>query len=157
MGNARAAKIRKYVGGGLGNMSDSGIPKAEVEIYLRSRNGETFYVPSLADGLLHLLSNDGYRLGLYYYPDGAGIGMEAWSVIVYRNGNQLSCKVRAPMVDSETAEVGELKWALDRKPLPAAQRGQVTFRSLEEVLGLAVTDAVPEGLMDEVEVTIDGS
>ena len=148
--------IRKYLGGGLGDMGDTNIPKARVEIYLRSQDGETFYVPTLYEGLLHLLSNEGYRLSVYEWPDGAGFERDRFAITVYRSGNELSVKLGAPMItefDKEAREVAlnRIIWDFSERP-PAAERGKVEV----VYLGLPEQELSIEDLTTEVEVTIDG-
>ena len=41
------------------DLGNSSIPKAEVEVYARDCYGETFYLPTLYEGIQHLLSNEG--------------------------------------------------------------------------------------------------
>jgi len=61
-----------------------------VELYVRNRLGETFYVSSLEEAIKHLLSNEGYRLTIY------PAGSDTHSVVVRRTDRELSVNVRAP-------------------------------------------------------------
>lgn len=93
-------EIEKYKGGGITHPDDPNIPKASVEVYIRSMDGETFYVGSLAEGLAHLLSKEGYRISITEYPHGAGWGPqnERFGVVIERNGDSLFVSIKAPGV-----------------------------------------------------------
>lgn len=162
------AEIRKYLGGGLGNLSDPNIPKAEVEVYLRSRDGETFYVPTLAERIVHLLSNKGYRLSVTQWPEGAGFDKPCYKLVIYRLDNELEVEVQAPglaIFDLSSGKpertIGKIVWEKDKMPLTPFQfptdtaKPGITVVSLEEVLGLPPSSPPkPEDLfeIDEVKV-----
>lgn len=78
--------IRKFIGN---------FPMANVEIYIRSNRGETFNTGSLAEGICHLLSNEGYRLSIKELTcDGY------WNIQLRRFGDQITCEIHAPMLES---------------------------------------------------------
>jgi len=162
-------RIRKYSGGGLGHLSDTRIPKAEVQVYVRTATGETFYLPSLHEGILHLLSNEGSRLGVYEYPDGAGFGpnQHQYAIVVRRDhgvadGATMSVEIRAPMIADHltlrSLREGESRIHLDLSPPPPLEkRGTVEVVPLEDVLGMALEEAAgidESSLTEEIEVTI---
>lgn len=93
-------EINKYHGGGLGDLDDPNIPKAEVQIYLRSKDGEVFHVGSLAEGIAHLLSKDGYRLSIQSWPHGAGWQPqnELFNITIYRMEDWIFAALNAPGV-----------------------------------------------------------
>ena len=97
-------EIRKYRGGGLADLGAPGIPQANVELYLRSAQGETFYVGSLEEGIAHLLSKDGYRLSINCWPNGAGWGLHQrrFGVVIRRLGDELVTELEAPGVFPDT-------------------------------------------------------
>lgn len=159
-------KIRKFHVGGVGNLSDPRIPKAEVEIYLRSAGGETFYVASLHEAILHLLSTEGYRVGISEWPDGAGFGRDHYGVTVRREGNDLAVELRAPMVDalqSNEAQIrGESKVYLDFRPRPTPREvaENITVVPIPPSVLETQEDALSAeeaSIVQEVEVTIDGT
>lgn len=157
-------KVRKYHGGGLGDMADRGIPKAQVEIYLRSTRGETFYVPTLADGILFLLSREGYRLGISYWPDGAGFRKPEYKITIYRFGDELKCDIIAPMLETwkSSKEIGTLRWDLGYQDRIPTEGGSIEVVDLAAVLGLIeeseptqVESENPEEFVDRIEATLD--
>lgn len=162
------AEIRKYSGGGIGDLGDSNIPKAQVEIYLRSQEGEIFYVPTLAEGIVHLLSKQGYRLGIYHWPAGAGFDKPRYDLVVYRDGDELEVEVRAPglaLFDLSSGvpkrttgkiiwEKDEIPLSLPRFPTDTAHPG-IEVVSLEEALGLSsLLSPKPEDLFETETVEI---
>lgn len=156
--------VRKYTGGGLSDLGDTGIPKAQVEVYLRSAEGETFYVPTLSEGILHLLSTEGNRLGISYWPDGAGFHKPEYKITIWRSSNELSCDVIAPMLESwkPSSETGRLNWKLDYQDRLPASGGSVEVVDLATVLGLvensksAKTETEdPEEFVDRIEESLD--
>jgi hypothetical protein len=154
---AKKFQITKYHGGGLGHLSDPDIPKAEVEIYLRSKNGETFYASSLDEGMLHLLSNEGYRLGISVWPDGAGFDRDCYKITIRRDGNRLTTELIAPMLKYDPRqEPNTIKWDFSEKPA-REELGEVEVISLNEVLDLPEPELAPEDPKEEVEVIIDGT
>lgn len=80
-----STRIRKFV---------RDFPMASVEIYIRTSNGETFNTGSLAEGICHLLSKEGYRLSIKEYTDDGGI----YNIQLRRFGNQITCEMDAPML-----------------------------------------------------------
>lgn len=93
-------EIHKYYGGGLNNPEDPNIPQTTVEIYIRSSTDETFHVDSLAEGIAHLLSNEGCRLTITEYPDGKGTAPQniGFGVVIKRDGDEIQTGLRAPGV-----------------------------------------------------------
>jgi len=91
-------EIHKYFGGNIGHPEDPGVPQTQVEIYIQDNNGKTFYVGSVAEGIAHLLSNEGYRLSITEFPDGKGFGPQniGFGLIVKRHGDNLETYLRAP-------------------------------------------------------------
>lgn len=139
------AKIRKYKGGGLGALNDPGIPQVEVEVYLRSSDGETFYVPTLQEGITHLLSDKGYRLTVNTWPQGAGIDKPCYGLKIYRQGQNLSVNITAPgmaFVDPATDDLvadNKVVWDDHKTPLEQpifADAPPIEHIDLGEALGL---------------------
>lgn len=148
--------IRKYTGGGLANPDDAGIPLAQVQVYLRSAEGETFYVPTLYEGIQHLLSNQGYRLGVYESPDG-NAWSERYAIVLFRAGDSLGVRLEAPML-RDVRELNEISFDL-------SYTGPKSVEPPEVVHVLATKPIDPDNppvpmtaadLYKEMEVTIDG-
>jgi hypothetical protein len=93
-------EIHKYHGGDIAHPEDPRVPQTPVEIYIRDSNDNTFYVESLAEGIAHLLSNEGYRLSITEFLDGKGFGSHnlGFGVIIRREGDNLEVSLRAPGV-----------------------------------------------------------
>lgn len=93
-------EIHRYYGGGLNNPEDPNIPQTTVEIYIRSSTEETFHVDSLAEGIAHLLSNEGCRLTITEYPDGKGTAPQniGFGVVIKREGDEMQVALHAPGV-----------------------------------------------------------
>ena len=147
--------VRKYVGGGLADLADPTIPKAQVEVYLRSKDGETFYAPTLMEGILFLLSNQGFRLTVVEWPEGAGISRAEFGLRVYRCGQDLGVQIIAPMVDPAKGSISEV--VLRDPPSLPDQPGTVEVVSLHQVLGIQPPPTDPDDLVEIVDVTIDGT
>lgn len=144
--------IRKVFAGGLAGLDDPGVPHAEVEVYIRDANNQTFHVPSLFEGLMHLLSNEGYRLSVYEWPDGPGFNHNRVGIVVRRDGNSLSVCLEADCI--EPYKPNEV--VFDLKPKPLRPAAGVTVIPLE-VLPVAEGVIMPPPPDDFVDVVIDGS
>ena len=99
--------IRKYLEGANLPPNDSSFPTAQLQVYARSRFGETFPLYSLEEGLLHLLSNEGYRLSLWEYSEayadespGGRVG-----VTFYRDGDSITTVVHSEYNEWTAGEV----------------------------------------------------
>jgi len=60
-----------------------------VELYIRNRIGQTFYVSSLEEAIKHLVSDEGYRLSIY------DAGSDTPNLVVRRMGRELAVNVHA--------------------------------------------------------------
>lgn len=132
--------IRKFFGGGE-------TPKAQVEVYVRSDQGETFYVPTLQEGIHHLLSNEGYRLGVYedIHKDGS---FQRYAIVVFRGGSNLGLRLDAPMLNYRS-ELNEIEFDPDYSPDTRFEQPTVILVPTE----MSVSELGVQG----TEVTIDGS
>lgn len=107
--------IRKFSDGGLDNTRNPSIPKTSAEVYVRNRYGQTFHVHSLAEGILHLISNEGYRLSFWEYSEASANDSFPLpsAITVYRDGNELSVRVQSAHLDNLAYTPNELKFQLD--------------------------------------------
>ena len=60
-----------------------------VELYIRSKQGETFYVSSLEEAIKHLLSDEGYRLTI------SPVRSDTPSIVVRRGSRKLAVNIHA--------------------------------------------------------------
>lgn len=152
-------------------MADPDIPKGKMEIYIRSQEGETFYVPTLAEGIIHLISNKGYRLSVSHWPEGAGFDKSCYKLVIYRLGNELEVEVRAPglaLFDLSSGKpertTGKIVWEKGQIPLTPPRFPTDTAKpgimvvNLNEVLDLPPSSSEARDLFetDEVEVGPEG-
>ena len=114
-------------------------PKAATEIYIRTREGDTFHTVGLIEGILHLLSTNGLRLTVKEFPEGKEDFYEKpeYAVRIWRGGNDLGVRIEAPMIDP-FGKMDEIKWkddyvltGLDTRP-----KGQIVEESLNKILDL---------------------
>lgn len=147
---AISKKIRKHHVGGLENLSDPRVPKAPLEVYLRSAEGETFHVSTLHEGIYHLLSNEGYRLSVYERPDGAA--GPTFGVVIRREGSHLAATIQAPIIDYVRLYLGfgQLKSEIHLDLTPKTPKPR-PYRVVDEVRSLA------DFLVDEEGNSVDPS
>lgn len=146
--------IRRFDGGGLGNIADPNIPTPRVEVYIRDQGGDTFYVPTLYEGILHLLSNAGSRITISEWPDGPGLMREQFTVRIFREGNQLFTSIDAPCLQAFPRVHNGVAYNLE--PRPAHPGGSIQVVPIDQVLGGDV-QAPPPPVISEMTVTIDGT
>lgn len=130
---------------------DPNSPKAEVEVYCRDTNGQTFHVPTLYEGILHLLSNEGYRLSVWEWPDGAAVGNERFGITVRRGNKDLVVELAADCL-AFTQRGNEVKYDLKRpdKKLPNSELGSFEVVYLDD-------ETEPNPCYEDLaEIVIDG-
>ena len=116
--------------------------QSKVVVYVRDKKGQNYYFPSLQEGIMHLLSNEGQRLNVWAgdNADPSTGSDQRWGLKVWRhNDNQLTIQVDAPFLkhnvdDSVEYDFEELlssvrfhnrnKWM---EPLEKAEMVEVTI------------------------------